>query len=140
MANLTKLKEVRVAILEYPENFKYNTGLSLKDDSSAYGLTEELFKHNSNTCGCVAGFTCSIAEIEPQCHYIAIAKAILELDVNESGFLFFGNDISSIGESYLSNYSHPEEFDFYVRSTAEGLIEALRRLDFMVNHYSKLDC
>ena len=138
MANLAKLKEVRSAILEYPENFNYKCVSGLKDDDSSYGRMGELLQHDCNTCGCVAGFTCSLAGIEPALQFTSNAEKILGLHSQESNFLFFAYDEVELDRShYLTAYNYPTNFDFHKKTNEEGVIEALRRLDFMIEHHSK---
>jgi len=135
MANLTRLKAVRSAILEYPENFNYKCISGLKNDDKSYGRIDQLFEHNCNTCGCVAGFTCSLAGINPPEQFTSTARDILELDCNESDFLFFASELK--GSKYLNAYNYPPNFNYHHVSNEEGVIEALRRLDFIIEHYSK---
>ena len=139
MANLEKLKEVRNAINNFKENFDYRAVKAVKEYVDYSKKLDSLVKHDCNTCGCIAGFTLALSEHSDSTS-ITIASRVLALHNSEKSFLFFADDVR-VGTKnvlpYLRNYDYPKDFYYSKCSNEEGVVEALRRLDFMIEHYSK---
>lgn len=148
MANVNRLKQVRMAIVNFEENFNYkqyyankeNTTVAIRRDRI---VTLELFTHNCGTCACVAGFATALStEIEKSYDTWTEAKKWLELDEIESSWLFTPFHSPSIDESKhysLCHYDYQDESEFpgYRTCTQEqGYAEALRRLDHLIEYYS----
>jgi len=140
MANLEKLVEVRNAINNFKENFNYRIVKSVKEYADNAENLESLIKHGCNTCGCIVGFTLAVNGHDNYSTSIPIARKLLDLHFSEKSFLFFADDVR-VGTKnvlpYLRNYDYPKEFYYSRCSSEDGVIEALKRLDFMIEHYSQ---
>jgi len=142
MANLEKLVEVRNAINNFKENFDYALVKVRKDNTVYTERFDSLIKHDCNTCGCIAGFTLAISKLK-DCTDVNVASNILDLHPREKSFLFIADDVRENCFTdkilYLKNYDYPDSKKFHYSrcSSEDGVIEALKRLDFMIEHYSQ---
>lgn len=104
-------------------------------------LKLEEVRDNCNTCGCIAGFTiCSIPLSERWLDYISQATNILGVTYSERMFLFFAKKpyLDDPESMYLQEYDYPINFLIEDCSREEGRIEALKRIDFILDHYRSL--
>ena len=145
MASILELEKVRNRILEYPENFDYEH-IMCRRKGLLYALDvakfENMLKHNSNTCGCVSGFTvCDLPKEDRWTNTIDQAREILDLTYSEKQFLFCGREpfiAEQDPDRYLVNYDYPAGFCIEACSQEEGRTEALKRIDFILDHYRNL--
>lgn len=151
MANVDRLKQVRMAIINFEENFNYKYYYSRKGlESSLVPRNvnkEELFTHTCGTCACVAGFALALYNPEPgelgsQNDTWDIAQEYLALSYPESEWLFTPYNGAVRPHTLLpslSGYKYQDESEFpgYNSCTQEqGYAEALRRLDHLIEYYS----
>lgn len=146
MVNILKLEEVRARIVEYSENFNYEFILARKDTTRYdprpdHERLKDMLKHECGTCGCVAGFTiCDLDAKELRYDRIGQAKEILGLNYDEYRFLFFaanpykGDDDAK----YIEYYDHLANFNIGTCTQDEGRVEALKRIDFILDHYRSI--
>ena len=146
MVNILELEKVRARIIEYPENFDYEHIICRKDKTTDDPRTDsvrskELLQHNCNTCGCIAGFTlCSIPPSERWYDPLIQASDILGITYAERRFLFFARKpyLDDPESTYFQEYDYPVNFLIEDCSQEEGRIEALKRIDFILEHYRSL--
>ena len=146
MVNISKLEEVRARIVEYSENFNYEFIVARRDQTtydprSDHKRLEDLLKHGCNTCGCVAGFTvCDLPPSDEWKDALQQATILLKLTWDERKFLFQGRQPKALKEEvkYLADYDYPENFSIEDCTQKEGMIEALKRIDFILDHYRNL--
>ena len=150
MANVNRLKQVRMAIVNFEENFNYrnyfaNKGSITRNIPVKDVNTPELFTHTCGTSACVAGFAVALYNPEPEeikehDDPWDIAEKWLGLTFTESEWLFtpYHNWNPSHVDS-LRDYKDVDESEFpgYISCTQEqGYAEALRRLDHLIEYYS----
>jgi hypothetical protein len=172
MANVDRLKQVRMAIVNFEENFHYKYIFSItkkySDDTIETYPNEnievnDVIKHHRNTdmeCGtnaCIVGFTLAIQtpevvqSISDNSDEFEFATQWLDLTKEESHWLFepegneytdyrFGDTCTpetTIHKDHLALYKYDESFVSYRTCTREqGYNEALRRIDYLIEHYS----
>jgi hypothetical protein len=171
MANVDRLKQVRMAIVNFEENFHYKYIFSItkkyNDNSIETYPTENIdvnavLKHHRNTnteCGtnaCIVGFTLAIQtsevvqSISNNLHEFQFATQWLDLTKDESHWLFqpegdeysnsiqkWNNRTSTKYKGHLALYPYDNSFTSYLSCTREqGYFEALRRIDYLIEHYS----
>lgn len=166
MANLENLKKVREAIQTHRQNFHYeyvfSTKLSRNEGNffifsevlnPAVGILAASEEHSCGTCACIVGFCASLFDAEnklnPFCRY-SNAVSWLGLSPSESDWLFVPqhdddeeytlerNESEGSSIEHLTRFEYDPAFPGYANCTQEqGYNEALRRLDFLIEHYSK---
>lgn len=117
MLNKPLLRMVREAIVDHRKKFRYNVLVYPRNSDS-----QELLDDSCGTLGCVAGFTVAVAGEHAQA-IVAKATSILGLTSDEAGFLFFCRPRFGFEEV-------PSEV---FRDQKRGLVEALKRIDFLLN-------
>lgn len=145
MANVNRLKQVRMAIVNFEENFHYQNFFTDKETVLAIDQcdADNIFTHDCGTCACVAGFVVALHPNEsPLLRWRGIsymARYLLDLTFEESEWLFcpmrhpdYELDIESVkGFEY-----DPDFLGYEFCTQKEGYIEALRRLDHLIEYYS----
>jgi hypothetical protein len=148
MANVERLKQVRMAIINFEENFNYANYFTDRETGEAkyqgYILpasAPEVLTHNCGTCACVAGFAVALSTTsKPTRDCWDNAAEWLGLTWKESEWLFtpYGGDEDSnrLIESTIQ-FEYDEDFPGYSCCTQEqGYNEALRRIDHLIEYYS----
>jgi hypothetical protein len=144
---------------------KYDTKMVTYSSITAddiYDLTTH-HKDTDNVCGtnaCIVGFTLAIQtpeviqSIRDNLDEFEFATEWLELTREESTWLFEPEGITYkewdeeecrfISEKYvdyLAKYKYDESFiDYRVCTKEQGYNEALRRIDYLIEHYSNANC
>ena len=164
MANVDRLKQVRMAIVNFEENFHYRQYYASKKalenpvywhslEDAKGSIKSELFTHTCDTCACVAGFATALCEDTtrfvsvdfPVTDVWEVASSWLELTWKEADWLFTPNSYKHETEyevPSLRNYKYEDESEFpgYVSCSQEqGYAEALRRLDHLIEYYSSAE-
>jgi hypothetical protein len=151
MANVERLKQVRMAIVNFEENFNYANYFTDRETgeskSALHGLAfapasaPEVLTHNCGTCACVAGFAVVLSTTsEPTRDCWDNATRWLGLTWKESEWLFTPHyddkDRSHLIESTIQ-FEYDPDFPGYTSCTQEqGYNEALRRIDHLIEYYS----
>jgi hypothetical protein len=166
MANLENLKKVRETIRTHRQNFHYKSVFSEKrteDESGSFIFdvvcsasinTLKVLEENScGTCACIVGFCVALASAETSSNKPengawneawTDAEDWLDLIGPEARWLFaplkthIEQDERRFKPTHLDGFELDPAFPGYVKCTQEqGYTEALRRLDFLIEHYSK---
>lgn len=173
MANVDRLKQVRMAIVNFEENFHYKYIFSITktyDDSTIETYPNEnidvntVLNHHRDTdmvCGtnaCIVGFTLAIQtpevveSISNNSDEFEFATQWFDLTKEESHWLFepTGDEYTDCSlcdrwssptvtkyKGHLALYPYDNSFTSYLSCTREqGYNEALRRIDYLIEHYS----
>jgi hypothetical protein len=172
MANVNRLKQVRMAIVNFEENFHYKYVFSItkkySDDTIETYPNESIdvdavLNHHRDTdmvCGtnaCIVGFTLAIQtpevvqSIYDNSDEFQFATEWLDLTKEESHWLFEpeGDEYADYRfddswtpkttkhKDHLALYPYDNSFISYLSCTREqGYNEALRRIDYLIEHYS----
>jgi hypothetical protein len=162
MANLENLKKVRETIVKFKNKFNYlhyytdafarsSSGEAALLDSESPRVIESVLSsaNDCGTCACVAGFCVSLSYAEKSFNTEVastwwVAENWLGLVNLESHWLFEPGSFKDekerwySGSGYLHQFEYDHTFPGYDKCTQEqGYNEALRRLDFLIEHYSK---
>lgn len=148
MANVERLKQVRMAIVNFEENFNYENYFTDKSTGEAkyQGFilptsAPEVLTHNCGTCACVAGFAVALSTTNKATRDCwDNAQKWLGLTWKESEWLFTPHyddeDCSHLIESIIQ-FEYDPDFPGYANCTQEqGYNEALRRIDHLIEYYS----
>jgi hypothetical protein len=145
--NIKLLEGVRNQLVTHPEEFNYNYYIR-----SDFGSRLAHYHHlkQTGTCGtqcCIAGWTYMLTggpEQDPERHGIeSVARHHLELSSYEAEFLFHTHHMNCIDGNekyeYLLDYPHYSKDDNTPFNSSEAsLAMALRRIDFILDHYKGL--
>lgn len=108
------------------ERFTYGYSMIKLDDNLPVFAKD--LAHDCNTCGCVAGWTMALFNIESTSKiWISIeekAGKILGIDEIEAGFLFNGDSMCGF-----------ECYSIFENKHEEDKQEAIRRLEYLVDYY-----
>jgi hypothetical protein len=162
MANLENLKKVREVIVKFKNKFNYlyyyTDSLRLSPTGEASFISDASIKEiesvisgtdECGTCACVAGFCVSLSNVEKPFNATVVtcwdaAKKWLGLLHGEDSWLFEPEALKLGKKRYLSNNNHLSKFKYdpvfpgsQYCTQEQGYNEALRRLDFLIEHYSK---
>lgn len=148
MANVERLKQVRMAIVNFEENFNYANYFTDRETGEAKyqgfilpASAPEVLNHNCGTCACVAGFAVALSTTNKATRDCwDNAAEWLGLTWKESEWLFtpYGGDEDSnrLIESTIQ-FEYDEDFPGYSCCTQEqGYNEALRRIDHLIEYFS----
>ena len=154
MANVDRLKQVRMAIVNFEENFSYENFFTDRETGEPiwgpYNANiTDIFTHNCDTCACIAGFTIALNcglknDTTKDESAFDKAQSLLGLSYSEADWLFiperynpsdsfcpFDEPISAEG------FKYDLDFPGFAKCTQEqGYAEALRRLDHLIEYYS----
>lgn len=161
MANVERLKQVKMAIENFEENFSYRTTYCYKPNTHLTKPTgyhtimknykpghpyyvepySDLLTHDCLSCGCVIGYVSSVSKKPVNRDDWDYAVRWLELEDIEAEWLFqpseYDLENSYYQDWYLKDFDYDETFEGWSHCThSDGVAEALRRLQFMIDHYS----
>jgi hypothetical protein len=147
MANVERLKQVRMAIVNFEENFNYSNYFTDRETGEAKCQrfvpvsAPEVLNHNCGTCACVAGFAVALSTTsKPTRDCWDNAAEWLGLTWKESEWLFtpytYDEDKYDLLKS-TKEFEYDPDFPGYGCCTQEqGVVEALRRIDHLIEYYS----
>jgi hypothetical protein len=162
MANLENLKKVREAIVKFKNKFNYIYCYTDSVNRSPFEffldvddpeIIESVLSDTNDcgTCACVAGFCVSLSYAEKpfdvaETGFSEAARDWLGISNRESIWLFEPRDFNDEKERWYSSGGYLPQFEydlafpgFETCTQEQGYNEALRRLDFLIEHYSKVN-